>query len=170
MNIRKIFIWIVSIFFLTGCSNISNKILNDKREEIYRNLYENWQIEKLEIELLKEENQDLVSKYKRLIIEQQRDKKSLEILTDEIKQELVNGNTSKLKNTLDSSLKNIFVGNEIEKVDFSKIKIFINKPKFFKNSANNVIAFIVEDRTIYFDVYFSLKSGEWKITKFKERR
>lgn len=170
MNIRKIFIWIVSIFFLTGCSNISNKILNDKREEIYRNLYENWQIEKLEIELLKEENQDLVSKYKRLIIEQQRDKKSLEILTDEIKQELVNGNTSKLKNTLDSSLKNIFVGNEIEKVDFSKIKIFINKPKFFKNSANNVIAFIIEDRTIYFDVYFSLKSGEWKITKFKERR
>lgn len=170
MNIRKIFIWIVSIFFLTGCSNISNKNFNNKREEIYRNLYENWQIEKLEIELLKEENQDLVSKYKRLIKEQQRDKKSLEILTDEIKQELANGNTSKLKNTLDSSLKNIFVGNEIEKVDFSKIKIFINKPKFFKNSANNVIAFIVEDRTIYFDVYFSLKSGEWKITKFKERR
>jgi hypothetical protein len=170
MNIRKIFIWIVSIFFLTGCSNISNKIFNDKREEIYRNLYENWQIEKLEIELSKEENQDLVSKYKRLIIEQQRDKKSLEILIDEIKQELANGNTNKLKNTLDPSLKNIFVGNEIEKVDFSKIKIFINKPKFFKNTANNMIAFIVEDRTIYFNVYFSLKSGEWKITEFKERR
>ena len=170
MNIRKIFIWIVSIFFLTGCSNISNKNFNNKREEIYRNLYENWQIEKLETELSKEDNQDLVLKYKGLIKEQQRDKKSLEILTDEIKQELVNGNTSKLKNTLDSSLKNIFVGNEIEKVDFSKIKIFINKPKFFKNSANNVIAFIVEDRTIYFDVYFSLKSGEWKITEFKERR
>lgn len=170
MNIRKIFIWIVSIFFLTGCSNISNKIFNDKREEIYRNLYENWQIEKLEIELSKEENQDLVSKYKRLIIEQQRDKKSLEILIDEIKQELANGNTNKLKNTLDPSLKNIFVGNEIEKVDFSKIKIFINKPKFFKNTANNMIAFIVEDRTIYFNIYFSLKSGEWKITEFKERR
>lgn len=170
MNIRKIFIWIVSIFFLTGCSNISNKIFNNKREEIYRNLYENWQIEKLEIELSKEENQDLVSKYKRLIIEQQRDKKSLEILIDEIKQELANGNTNKLKNTLDPSLKNIFVGNEIEKVDFSKIKIFINKPKFFKNTANNMIAFIVEDRTIYFNVYFSLKSGEWKITEFKERR
>lgn len=170
MNIRKIFIWIVSIFFLTGCSNISNKIFNDKREEIYRNLYESWQIEKLEIELSKEENQDLVSKYKRLIIEQQRDKKSLEILIDEIKQELANGNTNKLKNTLDPSLKNIFVGNEIEKVDFSKIKIFINKPKFFKNTANNMIAFIVEDRTIYFNVYFSLKSGEWKITEFKERR
>ena len=170
MNIRKIFIWIVSIFFLTGCSNISNKNFNNKREEIYRNLYENWQIEKLETELSKGDNQDLVLKYRGLIIEQQRDKKSLEMLINEIKQELSNGNTSKLKNTLDSSLKNIFVGNEIEKVDFSKIKIFINKPKFFKNSANNVIAFIVEDRTIYFDVYFSLKSGEWKITKFKERR
>ena len=170
MNIRKIFIWIVSIFFLTGCSNISNKNFNNKREEIYRNLYENWQIEKLETELSKEDNQDLVLKYKGLIKEQQRNKKSLEILTDEIKQELANGNTSKLKNTLDSSLKNIFVGNEIEKVDFSKIKIFINKPKFFKNSANNVIAFIVEDRTIYFNIYFSLKNGQWKITEFKERR
>ena len=170
MNIRKIFIWIVSIFFLTGCSNISNKNFNNKREEIYRNLYENWQIEKLETELSKEDNQDLVLKYKGLIKEQQRDKKSLEILIDGIKQELANGNTSKLKNTLDSSLKNIFVGNEIEKVDFSKIKIFINKPKFFKNSANNMIAFIVEDRTIYFNIYFSLKNGQWKITEFKERR
>ena len=170
MNIRKIFIWIVSIFFLTGCSNISNKNFNNKREEIYRNLYENWQIEKLETELSKEDNQDLVLKYKGLIKEQQRNKKSLEILIDGIKQELANGNTSKLKNTLDSSLKNIFVGNEIEKVDFSKIKIFINKPKFFKNIANNMIAFIVEDRTIYFNIYFSLKNGQWKITEFKERR
>lgn len=170
MNIRKIFIWIVSIFFLTGCSNISNKNFDGNREKIYRNLYENWQIEKLETELLNEGNKDLVLKYRGLIIEQQRDKKSLEMLINEIKQELSNGNTKKLKETLDPSLKNIFVGNEIEKVDFSKIKIFINKPKFFKNSANNVIAFIVEDRTIYFDVYFSLKSGEWKITKFKERR
>ena len=170
MNIRKIFIWIVSIFFLTGCSNISNKNFDGNREKIYRNLYENWQIEKLETELLNEGNKDLVLKYRGLIIEQQRDKKSLEMLINEIKQELSNGNTKKLKETLDPSLKNIFVGNEIEKVDFSKIKIFINKPKFFKNSANNVIAFIIEDRTIYFDVYFSLKSGEWKITKFKERR
>lgn len=170
MNIRKIFIWIVSIFFLTGCSNISNKNFDGNREKIYRNLYENWQIEKLETELLNEGNKDLVLKYRGLIIEQQRDKKSLEMLINEIKQELSNGNTKKLKETLDPSLKNIFVGNEIEKVDFSKIKIFINKPKFFKNSANNMIAFIVEDRTIYFDVYFSLKSGEWKITKFKERR
>ena len=170
MNIRKIFIWIVSIFFLTGCSNISNKNFDGNREKIYRNLYENWQIEKLETELLNEGNKDLVLKYRGLIIEQQRDKKSLEMLINEIKQELSNGNTKKLKETLDPSLKNIFVGNEIEKVDFSKIKIFINKPKFFKNTANNMIAFIVEDRTIYFDVYFSLKSGEWKITKFKERR
>ena len=170
MNIRKIFIWIISIFFLTGCSNISNKNFDGNREKIYRNLYENWQIEKLETELLNEGNKDLVLKYRGLIIEQQRDKKSLEMLINEIKQELSNGNTKKLKETLDPSLKNIFVGNEIEKVDFSKIKIFINKPKFFKNTANNMIAFIVEDRTIYFDVYFSLKSGEWKITKFKERR
>ena len=148
MNIRKIFIWIVSIFFLTGCSNISNKNFDGNREKIYRNLYENWQIEKLETELLNEGNKDLVLKYRGLIIEQQRDKKSLEMLINEIKQELSNGNTKKLKETLDPSLKNIFVGNEIEKVDFSKIKIFINKPKFFKNSANNMIAFIVEDRTI----------------------
>lgn len=170
MNIRKIFIWIVSIFFLTGCSNISNKNFDGNREKIYRNLYENWQIEKLETELLNEGNKDLVLKYRGLIIEQQRDKKSLEMLINEIKQELSNGNTKKLKETLDPSLKNIFVGNEIEKVDFSKIKIFINKPKFFKNSANNMIAFIVEDRTIYFNIYFSLKNSQWKITEFKERR
>lgn len=173
MNIKKIFIWIISIFFLTGCSNISNKNLDNfdvKREKNYKNLYENWQLEKLQIELSEEKDENLILKYKKLIEERQRDKVSLQNLISEIKADVVDGNVEKLKTALDSSLENIFVGDEIEKIDFSQMKIFINKPKFFKNSAQSLLALVVEDRTIYFDVYFSLKDGKWKITKFKERR
>ena len=100
---KKIFILMILGIFLTSCSNIGNKNFDGNREKIYRNLYENWQIEKLETELLNEGNKDLVLKYRGLIIEQQRDKESLEILIDEIKQELSNGNTKKLKETLDPS-------------------------------------------------------------------
>ncbi|MDO4588294.1 MAG: hypothetical protein Q4B33_00425, partial [Fusobacterium sp.] len=70
MNIKKIFIWIISIFFLTGCSNISNKNLDNfdvKREKNYKNLYENWQLEKLQIELSEEKDENLILKYKKLI-------------------------------------------------------------------------------------------------------
>lgn len=173
MNIKKIFIWIVSIFFLTSCSNISNKKTDNfdiEREKSYLILYENWQLEKLQIELSEEKDENLILKYKKLIEERQHDKIALENLISEIKSEIVKGDIEKLKSTLDSSLENIFVSNEIEKIDFSQMKIFINKPKFFKNSAENILALVVEDRTIYFDIYFSLKNGRWKITKFEERR
>lgn len=75
-----------------------------------------------------------------------------------------------MQKTLDFSLKNIFLGNEIEKVNFSQMNIYVTKPKFYKKTASNITAFNFEDRTIYFDVKFLLEKGEWKIIEFKERR
>ena len=170
---RKIFIWIISIFFLTGCSNIISRNSSDINEEMYRNLYENWQLEELKNKL--EQNSaagenPVIIKYRKLVVEREKDKEKLETLIDEIKTDLADGDSTRLQKSLDFSLKNIFAADEIEKIDFSKIKVLTGRPKFFKNIAGNMTAFIIEDRTIYFDVKFLLEKGDWKITEFKERR
>lgn len=171
---RKIFIWIISIFFLTGCSNLINKKVENEYEKQYVYLYENWELEKLkkqlnENKMIQSEN-PLIIKYQKLLTEREKDKNTLETLIEKIKIDLQNGDTESLQKTLNFSLKNVFLGKEIEKIDFSQMNIFVTKPKFYDKNASNITAFNFEDRTIYFDVKFLLEKGEWKITEFKERR
>ena len=171
---RKIFIWIISIFFLTGCSNLINKKVENEYEKQYVYLYENWELEKLkkqlnENKMIQGEN-PLIIKYQKLLTEREKDKNTLETLIEKIKIDLQNGDTESLQKTLNFSLKNVFLGKEIEKIDFSQTNIFVTKPKFYNKNASNITAFNFEDRTIYFDVKFLLEKGEWKITEFKERR
>jgi len=112
----------------------------------------------------------LIIKYQKLLTEREKDKNTLETLIEKIKIDLQNGDTESLQKTLNFSLKNVFLGKEIEKIDFSQMNIFVTKPKFYDKNASNITAFNFEDRTIYFDVKFLLEKGEWKITEFKERR
>ncbi|AVQ30115.1 hypothetical protein I6E43_01075 [Fusobacterium varium] len=171
---RKIFIWIISVFFLTGCSNLISKKVENEYEKQYVYLYENWDLENLKKQLnenkvLQGEN-SLIIKYQKLLTEREKDKIALETLIEKVKIDLQKGDTKSLQKTLDFSLKNIFLGNEIEKVNFSQMNIYVTKPKFYKKTASNITAFNFEDRTIYFDVKFLLEKGEWKIIEFKERR
>lgn len=170
---RKIFIWIISIFFLTGCSNIISRNNVDRNEEIYRNLYENWQLEELKSQLelnSKSGENPVILKYRKLVVEREKDKEKLEALIEEVKNELAEGNSKTLRDSLNFSLRNMLAEKEIEKIDFSRIGVLTGRLNFFKNSASNIVAFTMEDRTIYFDVKFSLEKGDWKITEFKERR
>ena len=129
IRMRRIFIFIICILFLIGCSNI------EKREDF----------------TLKE-------------------RESLIVLIDNIKDELQVGNTELLRESFLPSIRNDFVKSEIENIDFSKINIFNSKPIFLKNKASNIVGFTLQSTTIYYDVEYSLKNGIWKIVKFKERR
>lgn len=151
-----------------------NKKVENEYEKQYVYLYENWELEKLkkqlnENKMIQGEN-PLIIKYQKLLTEREKDKNTLETLIEKIKIDLQNGDTESLQKTLNFSLKNVFLGKEIEKIDFSQMNIFVTKPKFYNKNARNITAFNFEDRTIYFDVKFLLEKGEWKITEFKERR
>lgn len=151
-----------------------NKKVENEYEKQYVYLYENWELEKLkkqlnENKMIQGEN-PLIIKYQKLLTEREKDKNTLETLIEKIKIDLQNGDTESLQKTLNFSLKNVFLGKEIEKIDFSQMNIFVTKLKFYNKNASNITAFNFEDRTIYFDVKFLLEKGEWKITEFKERR
>ena len=68
------------------------------------------------------------------------------------------------------SIRNNFVKDEIQNINFSKVNIFNSKPKFLGERATNIVGFNIHSSTIYYEVEYQLKNEEWKIVKFKERR
>lgn len=98
------------------------------------------------------------------------DKRSLLVLIESIKDELKDGEFDILDSTLASGMKNSMLKKELATVDFSQINIMTSKPVFNKNTARNVVALVFGSNTLYFNVEYLLKNGEWKILNFKERR
>ncbi len=98
------------------------------------------------------------------------EKEELVHLINSIKTELQEGKTLLLEKSLISNMKNKYVKEEIQNIDFSNINIFNSKPRFIENRASNIVGFNFQSMTIYYDVDYLYKNGEWKITKFKERR
>ena len=79
-------------------------------------------------------------------------------------------NIEPLEKTLIPSIRNNFVKDEIQNINFSKVSIFNSKPKFLGERATNIVGFNIHSSTIYYEVEYQLKNEEWKIVKFKERR
>lgn len=125
---KRIFIFVIALVFMTGCSNIG------RREEV----------------TLKE-------------------KESLIVLIDGIKSNLKKGDVTLLEQSLTSGIRNNFLKEEIQNIDFSKVNMFNSKPQFLGNRATNIVGLNIQSTTIYYDVEYVLKNGVWKISKFKER-
>lgn len=99
-----------------------------------------------------------------------KEKENLVLLIENIKYSLQHGDVTLLEKTLTPSIKNNFVKSEIQNIDFSKVNIFNSKPQFFRDTATNMVGFNIQGTTLYYEVEYELKDGEWKIIKFKERR
>lgn len=99
-----------------------------------------------------------------------KEKESLIVLIEDIKNNLQKGETELLEKTLILSIRNNFVKDEIQNINFSKVNIFNSKPKFLGERATNIVGFNIHSSTIYYEVEYQLKNEEWKIVKFKERR
>lgn len=98
------------------------------------------------------------------------EKLALIYLIEELKEELQYGKYQEFEKMLVPNIRNSILKNILEEVDFSKIKLFTSKPLFNGNRATNVVGMIVGGQTIYFDVEYLFKKGEWKILNFKEKR
>lgn len=99
-----------------------------------------------------------------------KDRENLIFLVESIKTNLKKGETKLLEESLAPSIRNGFVKDEIQNIDFSRVNILNSKPQFLGSTATNIVGFTVQSTTVYYDVEYKLKNGEWKIVKFEERR
>ncbi|MGL4947304.1 MAG: hypothetical protein ACRCZR_02400 [Cetobacterium sp.] len=75
-----------------------------------------------------------------------------------------------LKESLDVSLVQRYGLNKLVQYDLSKASFYFTKPEISKNLGNNIIGLRLSEEVFYFNVEYKYLNGDWKITKFTERR
>ncbi|MGL5088799.1 MAG: hypothetical protein ACRC6Z_05025 [Cetobacterium sp.] len=75
-----------------------------------------------------------------------------------------------LKESLDVSLIKKYEINKLFQYDLSRVNFYFTKPEIEKYSGSNIIGFKFSEEIFYFNVEYKYLNGDWKITKFTERR
>ena len=87
-----------------------------------------------------------------------------------IQKDLQVNNVARLKESLDVSISERFAINRLSEYDLSKVKFYFTKPEISKNLGKNTIGMRFGEEIFYFNVEYKYLNGDWKITKFTERR
>lgn len=87
-----------------------------------------------------------------------------------IQKDLQMNKITSLKDSLDVSLIDRYKINKLSEFDLSKVNFYFTKPEIQNISGKNTIGFRFSEEIFYFDVEYKYSSGDWKITKFTERR
>lgn len=167
---NKIIILLTLLLFIS-CSNLkSNEKSAEKKYEILLN---SWELEKLNTLLESNSNSDeikIVEKYKILLQSKLKEKSDLEKMIENLKFDLKSNNFNDLEMYFDDNFVNRKIISEIRKIDFSELKIISSKPKFYKNTASNVVAIIFMEQVEYFQFNYKLSNKKWSIIEIKDGR
>lgn len=85
------------------------------------------------------------------------------------KAELKN-NSDNLSDFFDENLKNKYILERLENIDFSNISIFYTNPVFNEKKASNIIAFSSNGNTFYFEVTYEFFQDKWAIVNIIEKK
>lgn len=101
--------------------------------------------------------------------------KNIDVLNEfnlDIKKNLSKNNFIFLKENSVENIKNKYVLNQIEKLDFSNVDIFISKIIFNEKYPKSIIGFSTYDSTFYFELtyIYDYHSARWLIYEVKEKR
>ncbi|MGL5933103.1 MAG: hypothetical protein ACRCY7_09435 [Cetobacterium sp.] len=87
-----------------------------------------------------------------------------------IQKDLKLNNLRSLKESMDVSLKERYAINKLSEYDLSAVKFYFTKPEIKKNQGENIIGLGFGEEIFYFNVEYKYLNGDWRITKFTERR
>ncbi|MDX8336493.1 hypothetical protein [Candidatus Cetobacterium colombiensis] len=87
-----------------------------------------------------------------------------------IQNDLQMNSLTRLKESLDVSITERYAINKLSEYDLSKVKFYFTKPEILKNIGKNTIGLRFGEEVFYFNVEYKYLNGDWKITKFTERR
>jgi hypothetical protein len=112
---------------------------------------------------------DTTRNYKNLYTKRSEDQGNLYQLINKLKFELAEGNTATLLKSFVFTPKNFLIRNQLKKIPFQQVLIFLGEPAFFKNTATTMMGLNYATHTDYFDISFELKNGVWKIRNFLKK-
>jgi len=161
------------LLLLLGCTNtpLKNSLFTSERQLLEEKI-NSWELDEAKI-LFSQMKPTLSLKktdeYKTLISEREQGFKNLEKLIKILKIAFSKNQIFIIERYTDMGIKNKIKLNELKKLDLSKGHIYTNTPKFNKNKAEVLALINFFDESLYLDIVFNLKDGQWKIINFNER-
>lgn len=166
----------LTFLFFVGCTNVTEKssiqnaIMINKDFEKYYNI---WDIENAKIVLDKmkyEENVNLnYELIKNNLLKRELKKEELLKIVVNIKYAVEENNLQNIGIYLENTVSNRLKLKELEKYDFTGIKVYYNEIEFYYENAEVITAFVYFDEIRYYLVKFSLNNNSWSIVDFLEK-
>jgi|ASRL01.1.fsa_nt_gi hypothetical protein len=164
---------ILILLLLVGCSNtpLKNSSFSSEKQLLEQKI-NNWELDEARV-LFSQIKPTLSLKksdeYETLISEREQGYKNLEKLINILKIAFSKNQIFIIERYTDMGIKNKIKLNELKKLDLSKGHIYTNAPKFNKNKAEVLALINFFDESLYLDIVFNFKDGQWKIINFNER-
>lgn len=97
------------------------------------------------------------------------DKVLLSKQLQEFKTHLKNGDIENVRPFFSENLKNDYVLNELETINFQNIDIFYSSPSFENDTAANTVAFVSNGEAIYFEITYKFLNSKWIIIYIRQK-
>lgn len=167
---KKILFIIIFLLFVS-CSNIQNKNINKVNElKICEKYCDNWELEKLELELQKIQDKNLKEKFEKCLKDKKNYKNELDNFLKTLIISIKNNNILEIEGRFQNNILNKKILQILKNSDFSRVNIIFTKPEFYKKTAKNKAAFLFLEEVIYLSLEYEIIDGEWRITRIKDGR
>lgn len=164
---KNIIVILFCFLFFYGCTSVSIK-KNPKYQSFF-SYYDKWELEKAELEIFNIEDIKDKKNLTKKLENRKENKLKLNNLLVKLKTELESNNFT----TFDKHLKKGFINDikykKLKEINFTDIKIFLSKPKFYRESSTVVVLAKYIDDTVYFEIIFELEKDKWYISSFNEK-
>lgn len=161
------------LLFLLGCVNAPLKDSSfSPKEQLLEQKINDWELGEArdlfsQMKLTLEPKK--IDKYDILISEKEQEVEDLKKLINVLKTAFSKNQIFIIERYTDKGIKNKIKLNELKKLDLSSGNIYTSEPKFDKNQASVLALINFYDESLYLDIVFSFKNGQWKILNFNER-
>ena len=164
---------ILILLLLLGCVNTPLKNSSPSpKEQLLEQKINDWELDEakgLFFQIRPTLDPEKLDEYETLISEREQGVKDLEKLISVLKAAFSKNQIFIIERYTDRGIKNKRKLNELKKLDLSKGYIYTTDPKFNKNHAEILALINFYDESLYLDIVFNFKNGQWKIIDFSER-
>ncbi len=161
------------LLVLLGCANTPLKSSSlSPKEQLLEQKINDWELDDasgLFSQIRSTLDPEKLDRYEALISEREQGVKDLEKLINVLKAAFSKNQFFIIERYTKMGIKNKTKLNELKKLDLSGGNVYTTDPKFNENRAEILALINFYDESLYLDIVFNFKDGQWKIIDFNER-
>jgi hypothetical protein len=174
-NLKKTIFLVVILLLATACTNVSKRseiVEENQALKAFNSYYENWELDqaKLELNQLEIEENEKINLTQKLQTRKE-NRAEFDMVLTRLANALKANDFATLEEYVAHNLLNDIKLRELKKNDYSKVKIYFGKKKFYFEEAETLMLINYLEETAYIDLKFELiDNKKWQLISFKEKR